>query len=172
MDVKTRWNSTLELLDCIDQLREFTHETLQHPQYSDYWPLFTTQDEWTIVMYVMEVLRQFQYWTLLMSKSHTVTLLQVTTLYNDMFHHMHGVMGALAKKKARWKEDLFFAVKSARQRLSKCYAEVTPMTGIILISAPILDPSGCCNRLESRTRECILILRTGHPIPPNNKSPF
>jgi hypothetical protein len=57
-----------------------------------------------------------------------------------MFDHMDGVMRALAKKKTPWQEDLFFAVKLARQKLSKYYAEVTPTTGMILISAHILDP--------------------------------
>jgi hypothetical protein len=36
-----------------------------------------------------------------------------------MFDLMHGVMRALAKKKTPSKEDLFFAVKIARQKLSK-----------------------------------------------------
>jgi hypothetical protein len=57
-----------------------------------------------------------------------------------MFDLMHGVMRALAKKKTPWKEDLFFAVKLARQRLSKYYAEMTPTTGMLLISVHILDP--------------------------------
>jgi len=62
------------------------------------------------------------------------------TVYNNMIDHMDGVMRALAKKKTQWKEDLFFAVKLARQKLPKYYAEVTPMTGMLLISAHILDP--------------------------------
>jgi len=140
MDVKTRWNSTLELLKAAYRLREFTREWLQNPKYSEYRPLFKSQDEWTIVKYVMEVLRPFRYWTLWMSKRHTVTLHHVITVYNDMFDHMDGVMRALAKKKTQWKEDLFFAVKLARQKLSKYYAEVTPTTGMLLISAHILDP--------------------------------
>jgi hypothetical protein len=111
MDVKTRWNSTLELLERAYQLREFTREWLKNPKYSDYQPLFTTQDEWTIVKYVMEVLRRFRYWTLWMSKRHTVTLHRVITVYNDMFDHTDGVMRALVKKKTQWTEDLFFVVK-------------------------------------------------------------
>jgi len=75
-----------------------------------------------------------------MSKRHTVTLHHVITVYNDIFDHMDGVMRGLAKKKTPWKEDLFIAVKLARQKLSKYYAEVTPMTGMLLISTPILDP--------------------------------
>jgi hypothetical protein len=57
-----------------------------------------------------------------------------------MFDHMDGMMRALAKKKTPWKEDLFFAVKCAQQKLSKYYTEVTPMTGMLLITAHILDP--------------------------------
>jgi hypothetical protein len=57
-----------------------------------------------------------------------------------MFDHVDGVMWALPKKKTQWKEDLFFAVKLAWQNLSKFYAEVTPTTGMVLISAQILNP--------------------------------
>ena len=62
------------------------------------------------------------------------------TVYNDMFDHMDGMMRAFAKKKTQWKEDLFFAVKLAQQKLYKYYTEVTPTTGMRLISAHILDP--------------------------------
>jgi len=58
-----------------------------------------------------------------------------------MFDHMDGVMRALDKKKTQWKEDLFFAMKLSRQKLSKYYAEMTPSTGMLLISAHILHPS-------------------------------
>jgi hypothetical protein len=74
-----------------------------------------------------------------MSKRHTVTPHHVITVYNVMFDYMDGVMRALAKKKTQWKEDLYFAVKVARQKLSKYYAKVTLKTGLLLISAQILD---------------------------------
>jgi hypothetical protein len=57
-----------------------------------------------------------------------------------MFDHMDGVMRALAKKKKQWKEDSFFAVKCAQQKLCKYYTEVPPMTGMLLNSTHILDP--------------------------------
>jgi hypothetical protein len=57
-----------------------------------------------------------------------------------MFDHMNGVMRPLPKNKTEWKEDLFFAAKLARQKLSKYYAEVTPMTGLFRICAHLLDP--------------------------------
>jgi len=142
MNLKTHSNSTMELLERTYRLREFTHEWLKNPKYSTYQPLFTTQDEWSMVKYVSKILQPFRYWTLWMSKRHTVTLHHVITVYNDMFHYMDGVMRALAKKKTKWKKDLFFAVKFVQQKLSKYYTEVTPMTGMLLISAHILDPFG------------------------------
>jgi len=111
-----------------------------NPKYREYRSLYKTQEEWTIVKYVMEVLMPFQYWTLWMSKRHTVTLHHVITVHNDIFDHMDGVLRALATKKTQWKEDLYFAVKFARQKLSKYYAEVTPTRGMLLIPAQILDP--------------------------------
>jgi len=75
-----------------------------------------------------------------MSKRHMVTLHHVITVYNHMFDHMDGVLQALAEKKTQWKEDLYFTVKFARQKLSKYYAEVTPTTGMLLILAHIFDP--------------------------------
>jgi hypothetical protein len=140
VDVKTCWNSTVVLLERAYRLREFTHKWLQDPKYSEYRPLFTTPDAWTIVMYVMEVLRPFRHWTVRMSKRHTVTMHHVISEFNDMFDHLDGVMQALAKKKSQWKENLFFVVKLARQKRSKYYAKVTPTTGMVLISAHILNP--------------------------------
>jgi len=89
-----------------------------------------------------------------MSKRHTVTLYHVITVYNEMFDHMDRVMRALAKKKTQWKEDLFVAVKLALQMLSKYNAEVTPTTGMLQISAHMLDPFGklrSCRKWDNGT---------------------
>ena len=119
MDVKSWWNSTLELLEQDYRVRGFTLEWLKHRKYTVQQPLFTIQDEWNIVKYVMEVIRPCRYSTLWMSKWHMVTLHHVITIYNDMCDYMDGVMRTLAKKKTQWKEDLYFAVKLTHQKLSK-----------------------------------------------------
>jgi hypothetical protein len=75
-----------------------------------------------------------------MAKRHTVPQHYIITVYNDMFDHMDRMMGAFAKKKSHWKAQLLFAVKFARQKLSKYYAEMTPTTGIQRISVHRLNP--------------------------------
>jgi len=117
MDVQTWWNSTLELLERAYHSLEFTQGCLTNPQYSDHRPLFITQDEWTILKYIMEVWMPFQYWTLWMSKRHTITLHHIITVYKDMIDQLDGVMRALGQKMTQWKEDLYFTVKFARQKL-------------------------------------------------------
>jgi len=62
MDVNTCLNSTLQTLQWCYRLREFTQKWLQKPKYSDFRPLSTTGDAWTIVNYVMEVLRLWTLW--------------------------------------------------------------------------------------------------------------
>jgi len=55
-----------------------------------------------------------------MWKRHTVRLHYIITVYNNKFDHMNGVMRAVAKKKkTQWKQEVFFAVKLARQNLFK-----------------------------------------------------
>jgi hypothetical protein len=48
-------------------------------------------------------------------------------------------MESLDKQKTQWKEDLYFAVKVVRQMLSKYYCDVPPTTGLVFVSAHILD---------------------------------
>jgi hypothetical protein len=61
MDLETHWNSTVQLLEQAYGLQEFASELFQNPKYCDYWQLFTTQGEWTIVRYVMGMFRSFRY---------------------------------------------------------------------------------------------------------------
>jgi hypothetical protein len=119
MDVKTHWNSILELLERANRLRDFTHKWLKNQKYNHSCALYTTPDYWVIVKYVMEVLKPFRYWTLSMSKRCAVILHHVITIYNDIFDSLDSVMGALTKKKTQWMEDLFFALTFAGQKLPK-----------------------------------------------------
>jgi len=84
-----------------------------NPKYSNHWPLFTTQDEWTIVKYIMYHLRLFRYCTLWLLKRHTVTQRHGINLYNDIFDYFNGVMPALAQKKTQGMDDLYFTMKFA-----------------------------------------------------------
>ena len=74
-----------------------------------------------------------------MSKRHMVTLHHNITVYNNLFDHMDGIMRALPMTKTPWKKDWYLAMRIARQKLTTVYADVTPMTGMLLSSAYILE---------------------------------
>jgi len=57
-----------------------------------------------------------------------------------MCNHMDGIMWTIALKKTHSKEDLHFAPKFVQQQLSKYYAEVTPTTGMSIISVRNINP--------------------------------
>jgi len=57
-----------------------------------------------------------------------------------MIHHMNDIMCALVENTAQRKEDLYFAVTFAWQKLSKNNAEVTPTMGMRLNSVHFLHP--------------------------------
>jgi len=73
-----------------------------------------------------------------MSKWHIFTLHPGMTVYNAIFEHMDGMRLALAKKKTQWKQDLYFRMKVAGQKMPKYFAELAAMTGLLLMSAHIL----------------------------------
>jgi hypothetical protein len=75
-----------------------------------------------------------------MSKWYSVTLYHVITVHNNIFHHSDGIMRALPTRNIQWKEDLYNAMMVGQQKLSKYFADVTPTSGMRLISAHILDP--------------------------------
>jgi len=75
-----------------------------------------------------------------MLERHMVTLNHIIIVYNDMFDHMDGVLQESAEKNTEWEVDLYFAVEFACRKWSKYYHEVTPITGMCLISPHILDP--------------------------------
>jgi len=70
----------------------------------------------------------------------TVTLHHVITVFNLMFNIMDGGMRAVAKKKTESKEDIYFTMQLAWQKLSNYYANVTPKIGMLNLSAHSVDP--------------------------------
>jgi hypothetical protein len=60
----TCWNPTLEFHKRSYPLSEVTCKLLKNPKYNYYRQLFTAQDEWTVVKYVMQVSQPVRHWTL------------------------------------------------------------------------------------------------------------
>ena len=61
-DVKTRWNSTLNMLARALRMKDFSREWIR--EYELYMPLWSTSGKWKQVEYILEVLKPIRLYTL------------------------------------------------------------------------------------------------------------
>lgn len=140
LDVKTRWSSTLTMLERSYRLRWYTRKFLEQDDYSNFRGLYLTDQEWKVVEYLMEILRPFRYWTMWMSMRRQITLHRVLYLYDDMLNHIDSVLKVLKNKKYFWKCQMHDAMRAARNKLKQYYEKITPAHGQLLVIAAFLDP--------------------------------
>jgi hypothetical protein len=81
-----------------------------------------------------------------MSKIPTVAQHYVITVYNNMFDRTEEVVRSFIMKKIPWKNDSYFVVKIAQQKLFKYYANVHATTDLVQNSAHMLK---CILKLRS-----------------------
>jgi len=103
-DVKTRWNSTLNLLERSVGLEECTKDCLE--TYAEFTPLGSTPEEWRQIEYSLVVLQPIRFWTLWMSKTCSVTIHRVFQVYQDIFDHLKMQISKLEQKRMKWKVDI------------------------------------------------------------------
>jgi len=103
-DVKTRGNSTLNMLERSVQLQEFTTDWLQTN--AEVTPLLSTPEEWRQIEYILEVLQPIRFWTLWMSKTRGVTIHRLFQVYQDILHHLEMQISKLERKRMQWKVDI------------------------------------------------------------------
>jgi hypothetical protein len=137
-DVKTRWNSTLNMLERSVRLREFTKDWLQtYPQFS---PLWSTPEEWRQIEYILEVLQPIRFWTLWMSKTRGVTIHRVFQVYQDIFDHLEMQISKLERKRMQWKVDIREGLLKAKLKAAAYYGKTESPRGLLFGIATCLNP--------------------------------
>jgi len=137
-DVKTRWNSTLNMLERSVRLREFTKEWLQtYPEFS---PLWSTPEEWRQVEYILEVLQPIRFWTLWMSKTRGITIHRVFQVYQDIFDHLEMQIAKLERKRMQWKVDIREGLLKAKLKAAAYYGKTEGPRGVLFGIGACLNP--------------------------------
>jgi len=128
-NVKTRWNSTLNMLERCVRLQEFTKDWLQ--TYAKFRPLWSTPDEWRQIEYILEVLQPIRFWTLWMSKTRGVTIHRVFQVYQDIFDHWKMQISKLERKRMQWKVDICEGLVKAKLKAASYYGKTESPRGLL-----------------------------------------
>lgn len=143
LDVKTRWNSTHDMIARMYRLKMYQKPWLAKFPELNY--LCVTNDEWRAMEYVLSVMEPFKYWTLVLSQRHSPSIHQIVAIYDNVFNHFDAMLAALHVKSLPWKKEIHRAVGAAKFKLSLYYAKVVPKTQLLLLLAVMLDPFQKCS---------------------------
>jgi hypothetical protein len=138
-DVRTRWNSTFQMLVRAVRLRNALKDWIRE---SDpvYLNLYPTHEEWDHIRYVISVLEPFFRYTLLVSSYKQPTLFLAWIIYNRLFTHLETLETYLQKKHLPWKISIRSVVQSFIQKLQQYYAKTTYPRGLLYNLGTVLNP--------------------------------
>jgi hypothetical protein len=137
-DVKTRWNSTILMLERACRLRKYIKVWVEdHPNKRACYP---SLDEWKQIDYVICALNPFLNYTLLVSSSKGITIDKAWQIYNTLLAHIEGLRQNLQKKRLPWKRSIYTALGKAEEKLRQYYNHTSEAEAVYNI-ANILNPS-------------------------------
>lgn len=138
-DVRTRWNSTMKMLQRAVHKKEALKIWCE--TFEKFTPFYPTPDEWRQIEYVITVLQPFEQYTRLLSSTSGVTIQNAWGIYNNLFAHIEKVMTMLEKKRLPWKRSIYQALPSARDKLAKYYGKTTGRGGTVYNIGTVLNPN-------------------------------
>src|SRR5215207_2907009 len=98
-DVRTRWGSTVRMLQRACRKRHIIKEWLKHPKNVNLQYLYPTSDEWKQVEYVITILHPFHKYTYLLSNTSDTTIDLAWSIYNNLFDHLEDIKQKLERKR-------------------------------------------------------------------------
>ena len=110
-DVKTRWNSTLEMLERALAMKVYIrHWVVEFPQYA---PVLLTEDEWIIIGQVMAVLAPFRLCTLWAQTTKSITIHRSLDIYALLVTHIEAQIPKVPADGLPWERALRRALEQA-----------------------------------------------------------
>ncbi len=144
-DVRTRWNSTYDMLlrayTLRASLREFVHNELDRKIKI----LVLDNREWEQIRYLLTLLKPFKDWTTALSKTAGVTITKTWYVYSRLLAHVDENRTRMSLKAIKWKQDVGIALNACQDKLKQYYDSPRTGQGRIYNLATILDPSNKTN---------------------------
>ena len=137
-NVKTRWYSTLNMLQSSVRLRELTKDSLH--THAEFTPLWSTPEESRQIEYILEVLQPIRFLTLWMSKTRAVTIHQVFHVYQDIFDHLEMQISKLERMWMQWKVDIREGLVKSKLKATSYYGKTECPRGLLFGIRTCLNP--------------------------------
>jgi hypothetical protein len=144
IDVKTRWNSTYDMLVRALDMKELLCETIFRTQDSSLIRLILQQNDWNCIKNLIDILLPFKELTLFASqRGENFCITRVLPLY----HYCTAMLEKQLKSGVFTEEDdIYVGMESALEKLQHYYDKISPIAGVALI----LDPNRKRNYLRKK----------------------
>jgi hypothetical protein len=134
IDVRTRWNSTYDMLVRAFEQRYIVSDVVYANKDDKLIKLLLKESEWNVVNQLIKVLQPFKEATLLCSKkASSLMITNVIPLYNYCSEMMK-----MSLTKFNLDDDVYIGIQAGIKKLDHYYDQVSPMVGIALILDPTL----------------------------------
>ena len=121
-DVKTRWDSTTQMLIRLRILRKPLEKFLQRMGMR---ALILTESQWSVVEYLVDLTAPFNAFTQTVGRSSSPSIHSVYVVYNLLFAHIEDALFKLRRKKQVWKVSLKHSLEQAKAKLTKYYGKTS-----------------------------------------------
>lgn len=140
-DVRTRWNSTYDMLLRAWTLRSIINQWIRRETEPRLALLKIQSDEWTQIKYLILLLKPFRLWTEVLSESKGATIHKAWFVYNLVTGHMLRLQNLLEQKDFAWKDHIVKALEKGLKKLMDYRGKATGEEALIYTLATVLDPS-------------------------------
>ena len=117
-NVKSRWNFTCHMLIKVHFFRSKIDQFCQ--KWNVEYLLFD-DDEWSQIMYLIQLLKSFCVYIKMLSTIRKFTIQSIFRIYNRLFDHLKRNKTQFYRKEIFWKKNLIDALKTAETKLNKYY---------------------------------------------------
>lgn len=140
-DVKTRWNSTYDMLLRAWTLRQTIAEWIRGENDQRFETLHIKKQEWQQVLLLIRLLGPFKRWTEAVSKTRGATIHKAWFVYNLITAHIMRLQNSIVRKQFAWKNELRQALDKGLAKLLAYRGKSTSPEALIYSVASVIDPA-------------------------------